>query len=175
MRSLCDSSPSFQTVQTCGAFALGYGILTLSSFLTVPMFPVPMTMQSLAVTLVGVLFGWRMGAATVTAWLASAAMGMPVLADGASGPALFLGPTAGYMFAFPLAAAVSGFLAISRHLLVTFWAMAMGNAVCLLGGAAWLTILIGPEEAVAVGVLPFLLGGVVKSAIGATAMKLIRP
>ena len=87
------------------------GVLTLSSYLEVPMFPVPMTMQTLAVTLVGAVLGWRLGALAILVWLGEAAMGLPVLAgDHVAGPLVFVGATAGYLFAFPLAAALCGFV-----------------------------------------------------------------
>lgn len=161
-------------IRMFGAVALGVGLLTLSSYLSVPMYPVPMTMQTLAVTLLGVLYGPRLGAATVAAWLATAAVGVPVLTEGACGLAPFLGTTAGYLFVFPAAAAVSGWVAKSHGLVLAFLALVLGNALCLIGGAAWLTVLVGPEAAVSIGVVPFLAGGLVKSAIGAVTLKLMK-
>src|SRR6478609_6204742 len=67
--------------------------------------------QIFAVTMIGALYGWRLGAATVLAWLAEAAMGFPVLAGGAGGLAPFAGPTAGYLASFPVIAALVGWLA----------------------------------------------------------------
>lgn len=156
----------------------GTAILTVSSYIQVPMFPVPMTMQTLAVTLVGALYGWRLGAATITAWLLEGAVGLPVLAGGAGGLAYFAGPTAGYLFAFPLAGAATGWLVekgwSGKRLPLAFGAMLLGNAICLAGGAAWLAILAGPEKAFALGVAPFVVGGIVKSALGAATLKAIR-
>src|SRR5689334_12607461 len=79
---------------------LGTIFLALSSWITVPMIPVPMTMQTLAVPLVGALCGWRLGTITVLAWLGEAMLGAPVLAGGSGGIALFVGPTAGYLVSF---------------------------------------------------------------------------
>jgi len=154
----------------------GTGVLTLSSYIQVPWFPVPMTMQTLAVTLVGAFLGWRLGAATVVTWLAAAASGLPVLAgDHLSGPLAFVGPTAGYLLAFPLAAALTGWLVArgwnGNRPLLAFAAMLLGNALCLAVGAAWLSVLTGPEKAIALGVLPFVTGGMVKSALGAALLK----
>jgi biotin transport system substrate-specific component len=159
-----------------GLILLGTAILTLSSYIQVPMFPVPMTMQTLAVTMLGAAFGWRLGTATVLAWLAEAMIGLPVLAGGSSGLALFVGPTAGYIFAFPLMAALTGWLAEhgwKRHLALAFIAMLLGNALCLASGAAWLAGMIGPAKAFSLGVTPFVLGGIVKSAIGAVGLRLL--
>lgn len=161
------------------AVIVGTGILALASHIQVPMIPVPMTMQTLAVTLIGALYGWRLGAITVLAWLAEASMGLPVTATGAIGPMLFVGPTAGYLISFPIVAALCGFLAErgwngSRPLLA-FTSMALGNLLCLAIGGAWLAAMIGLEKAFFAGVAPFLLGGLLKSAIGAvTLMALAR-
>lgn len=154
----------------------GTAILTLSSYIEVPMLPVPMTLQTLAVTMIGALFGWRLGAITVLAWLAEAFAGLPVLAgDHLAGPAAFMGATAGYLAAFPLAAALTGWLAEhgcnGRRPLLAFAAMLAGNALCLVLGGAWLSVLVGPAKAVALGVAPFVLGGIVKSALGAALLK----
>lgn len=157
------------------AALLGTLLLTVSSLITVPMVPVPMTLQTLAVTLVGALYGWRLGSVTIIAWLVEGALGLPVLAGGASGIAHFMGPTGGYLFAFPLAGALTGRLAGrgwngSRPFLV-FLAMLAGNTLCLLLGAAWLAVMIGPAKAITLGVLPFVFGGVLKSILGAAIVR----
>lgn len=157
------------------AILAGTGLLALSSYISVPMIPVPVTMQTFAVTLIGALFGWRLGAVTVIAWLLEAAAGLPVLSGGAGGLAPFAGPTAGYLFAFPLCAALTGWLVEKgwngRKVLRAFLAMLAGNAACLLLGALWLAALIGPAKAIALGVTPFIIGGILKSALGAATLK----
>lgn len=162
---------------TLGAMALATAVLTASSWVAVPMYPVPMTMQTFAVTLVGALFGWRLGAVTVLAWLAQAAAGLPVLAGGSGGLAAFAGPTAGYLMAFPLAAALTGYLAeqgwTGHRIALSFAAMVAGNALILAIGGAWLAGLIGLEAALAAGVTPFLLGALLKSALGAAALRAV--
>jgi biotin transport system substrate-specific component len=158
------------------AAVLGTAVLALSSYVEVPMIPVPMTMQTLAVTVIGALFGWRLGAATVIAWLIEAAAGLPGLAGGAFGLAPFVGPTAGYLYSFPLMAALTGYLAgcgWNRHLALGFSSLLAANALCLVCGAVWLAALVGAGQAMALGVLPFVAGGAVKSAIGAVALKLL--
>jgi biotin transport system substrate-specific component len=163
-------------VAKCATVLAGAGILTLSSYIQVPFLPVPMTMQTLAVTMVGAVLGWRMGTLAVLTWLAAAAAGLPVLAgDHLTGPLAFVGPTAGYLAAFPLAAALTGWLAEhgwnGAHPLRAFAAMALGNGLCLVLGTAWLATLIDPQKAIALGFLPFIAGGVVKSALGAALLK----
>lgn len=156
------------------AVILGTLALALSSYVTVPMVPVPITMQTFAVTLVGALYGWRLGGVTIAAWLVEGALGLPVLAGGASGAQHFLGPTGGYLFAFPVVGMLVGWLAergwTGERVLRSFAAMLIGNALCLVLGAAWLAVMIGAEQAIMHGVLPFILGGVLKSGLGAMTL-----
>src|ERR1700712_4220204 len=76
-----------------GAVVLGTLFLTLASYIEVPMVPVPTNMQTFAVTLIGALFGWRLGAITIVAWLVEGAVGLPVLSGGVGGASYFVGPT----------------------------------------------------------------------------------
>ncbi|WP_051328683.1 biotin transporter BioY [Geminicoccus roseus] len=153
------------------ALAVLFGTLFLASasWIEVPMVPVPMNMQTFAVTLVGALYGWRLGAITVLAWLGEAMIGLPVLSGGAAGPAHFAGPTAGYLAAFPIAAMLVGFLAergwTVGNVVRSFAVMLLGNALILALGASWLAVLIGGEQAVALGVMPFLIGAALKSGL----------
>ncbi len=153
--------------------------LALSSYVEVPMFPVPMTMQTFAVTLVGALYGWRLGALAVTAWLLEAVLGLPVLAGGAAGPAYFLGPTAGYLLAFPFAAALVGWLVEhgwnGQRAGLSFLAMLIGNFVCLALGAAWLAVLTDSLTALTLGVTPFVLGAGLKSVLAAATLWIVAP
>lgn len=156
-----------------GAVLLGTLFLAISSWIEVPMYPVPMTMQTFAVTMVGAFYGWRLGGITILAWLGEAALGLPVLAGGAGGLAHFAGPTAGYLAAFVAAGALVGYLAErgwTRHIVLGFGAMLLGNALCLVIGGAWLANLIGTEQAIIHGVAPFLVGGILKSALAALAV-----
>lgn len=159
------------------AVLVGTLALTASSHIQLPMIPVPMTMQTLAVTLLGALFGWRLGALAVLAWLVEGALGMPVFAGGAAGAAHLIGKTGGYLMAFPLAAALTGYLVErgwgANRLPLAFTAMLLGNALCLGMGCLWLATFIGMHKAVEFGVNPFLLGGLLKSVLGAAALKAI--
>jgi biotin transport system substrate-specific component len=133
-------------------------------------------MQTFAVTLIGALYGWRLGAITIAAWLVEGAVGFPVLAGGAAGASHFVGPTGGYLFAFPLVGALVGWLAErgwnGSRVLLAFAAMVLGNLACLVLGTAWLAVMIGLEQAITFGFLPFLVGGLLKSALGAATLKL---
>lgn len=151
----------------------GVMMLAASSRVAIPMVPVPITLQTLAVTLIGALYGWRPGGLTVVVWLILAALGLPLLSDGAGGLEPFKGATAGYLFAFPLAAVLTGVLAVrgwnGAQPVRAFGAMLLGNALCLTLGGAWLASQIGGAAALEAGVLPFLPGAAIKSA-GAAAV-----
>ena len=153
-------------------------ILALASQIAVPMVPVPITMQTFAITMIGALYGWRLGAVTVLAWLGEAAIGFPVLAGGAGGIAPFMGPTAGYLASFPIIAALAGWLAergwSGNRVVRSFLAHFSANILCLAIGGAWLAALIGAEKGWLLGVAPFILGAVLKSALAATVLKTIQ-
>ena len=160
-----------------GALVVGTLFLAASSYVSVPMIPVPVTMQTFAVAMVGALYGWRLGGITIIAWLLQGAVGMPVLAGGAAGVHHFVGPTAGYLLAFPIAGALMGWLAErgwnGNRPGLLFLGMLLSNAVCLLLGAAWLATVIGAEQAMLHGVAPFLVGALLKSALGAATLVLL--
>jgi biotin transport system substrate-specific component len=161
-------SPSWPVIALC--VVVGVVILALSSWARLPMYPVPMSLQTLAVLALAALLGPVTGTVTVLLWLLAGALGAPVLAGGASGSKYFLGPTAGFLFAFPVAAAWVGWQlrrgADPRYASV-FLVMLAGHVICLLGGAAWLATAIGARRAWDVGVAPFLVGGVAKSILAA--------
>ncbi|OUS20663.1 biotin transporter BioY [Rhodobacterales bacterium 59_46_T64] len=159
------------------AVFFGTLFLAVSSYIEVPMVPVPITMQTYAVMLVGALYGWRLGGVTIVAWLMEGALGLPVLAGGASGPQHFMGATGGYLFAFPVAGMAVGWLTArgwnGQRVWFSFLAMLIGNAICLTLGATWLAMLIGAERAIMAGVVPFIIGAVLKSGLGAMTLKLL--
>lgn len=146
-------------------------LLAIGSQFEIPMRPVPLTLQTLIVVLAGFLLGWRWGAAAVSLWLAMGAAGLPVFAGGTGGIARFWGPTAGYLIAFPFAAALAGWLAERGHgrwrFLHLFGAALLAHAVCLLPGAAWLAQSLGWADALTEGLWPFVAGAIVKSLLAA--------
>lgn len=142
--------------------------LSLASRAAVPIEPVPISLQSMAVVLAGAWLGALWGVAAVLLWLVLAALGLPLLAEGTGGLARFTGPSAGFLFAFPFAAAFAGLLLRQRR--SYGWALlaALGaHAICLAGGGAWLAAAIGPAQAWQAGVLPFLTGALAKSLVAA--------
>lgn len=151
----------------------GTAALALSAKVQVPLPPVPMTMQTLVVLLLGVAYGPRLGALTVAAYLLEGLAGLPVFAGAAAGPAYMAGPTGGYLLGFVPAAWAAGALAErgwARTLPRGFAAMLAGHALVFAPGVAWLAGFVGLERAVAAGLVPFLVGTVVKSALGAAVM-----
>jgi|SRR5437763_2968715 biotin transport system substrate-specific component len=152
---------------------LGSLALTLSAKLQVPFYPVPMTMQSLVVLLIGLAFGWRLGTATVLLYLAEGLVGLPVFAgtpEKGIGLAYMVGPTGGYLVGFIFGAAFLGWLAErgwDRSPWRTALALSLGHALLFAPGVAWLAFLIGWPKAVAFGLTPFLWGSLVKTALGA--------
>ena len=156
---------------------LGFSLLTaLAAQVVVPLpwTPVPLTGQTFAVLLTGALLGPRLGALAMAAYLAEGAAGLPFFRGGAGGRAHLAGPTAGYLFAFPAAAFVTGLLAErgwDRRYLPAAAAMALGSLVILAGGWAWLALTFGSGgEAFRLGVAPFLAGDLVKIALAAAAL-----
>lgn len=137
--------------------------LWISAKIQVPFYPVPMTMQTLVVLVIGMAFGWRLGAATLLLYLAEGAAGLPVFAgtpERGLGLVYMVGPTGGYLVGFLAAAAAVGWLAErgwDRSPLRTLAAMLIGMAIIYVFGLAWLGSVIGWDKPVLeFGVTPFL-------------------
>jgi biotin transport system substrate-specific component len=155
-------------------------LLTISAKVQVPMWPVPMTMQSFVVLFLGAALGPRLGAAAVALYLSQGFAGLPVFAAaGAAGPAYFMGPTGGFLLSFIPAAFIAGAFAARGASLIRLAAgMTLAHALILALGLAWLAFMaqlasggmgLGLAKAFAVGVQPFILGSIVKVAL-ATAL-----
>lgn len=155
---------------------IGSLLLTASAKAQFPMWPVPMTMQSFVVLVIGMAYGARLGAATVAVYLMQGALGLPVFAgtpEKGIGLAYMAGPTGGYLMGFLLAAAAVGWLAErgwDRNLARSVAAMTIGTVLLFAPGVAWLAMLVGWEKAIAGGLTPFLLGSVLKLALAATVL-----
>ena len=159
--------------------ALGTALLTLSAKVNLPLPYVPMTLQTLVVLMIGAAYGWRLGSATVLAYLAEGAIGFPVFASPVGGIAPLIGPTAGYLFGFVAAAFVTGWLSErgwDRSVFRLFVAMAFGHILILAAGFGWLAfgMKLGVEKAWLVGVAPFIAASLIKNALGATLVPAIR-
>lgn len=151
-------------------------LLTVSAKIQVPFWPVPMTMQTFAVLVIGMAYGPRLGAATVALYLIEGAFGLPVFAGTPAkgiGLAYMMGPTGGYLAGFLVSAHVVGLLARrgwDRSLSSGLAAMLIGTTIILALGYAWLSTLIGFKVALTAGVLPFLPGAALKIALAAALL-----
>ena len=159
------------------ALVAGASVLTaLAAQVAVPLpgSPVPLTGQTFAVLLTGAALGARRAFLAQALYLAEGAAGLPVFAGGLGGAWLLAGPTGGFLFAFPLAAALVGALAErgwDRRFATTLAAMLLGTGVILLSGAAALARLLPPGQALGAGLWPFLPGDLLK----AVAASLVLP
>lgn len=160
--------------------ALGGSLaLVISAKAQVPFWPVPMTMQTFVVLVIGMTFGWRLGAATVLLYLAEGATGLPVFANSPErgiGVAYMVGPTGGYLAGFVLAALVTGFLAergYGRSVLSAFAVLLAGVVAIYLPGVLWLGAVVGWDKPLlSLGVLPFLPAELLKVALAAAVLPL---
>ena len=151
-------------------------LLALSAKVQVPFWPVPMTMQTFVVLMLGAAYGWRLGGATVLLYLAEGAAGMPVFAGSPEkgiGIAYMMGPTGGYLVGFAAGAVATGWLVErgwGRSVVKLTVAMLVGHAVILALGVAWLALAIGGTKAVAVGLTPFWAATALKTGLAVAAM-----
>ncbi|KCZ89426.1 biotin transporter BioY [Hyphomonas johnsonii] len=147
---------------------IGVAALAGSSYLSVPLYPVPVTLQTLVVLMVGALAGPWMGATIVLAWLGLSMAGLPLLADGKAGLMAFTGPTGGYLASFPLVAYLAGYLPTGgriRSLALGLAGFLALHALVLACGWLWLSHFVGMHSAFVNGVLPFLAGSALKSGL----------
>lgn len=155
-----------------GIALLGSAVLAASAQIVLPAWPVPATLQSLAVLLLGATGGSRLGAASVGLYLLEGALGLPVFAGGSAGPAVLAGPTAGYLLGFLPAAWLAGrargpawrqgAVLLAAHLLL------------FVPGVAWLAGFVGAERAFAAGFLVFLPATLVKTALALAVLRAVR-
>jgi biotin transport system substrate-specific component len=153
-------------LRAIGLALVGTLLLTLSAKAQVPFYPVPMTLQTMVVFLIGITYGPRLGVATVALYLLQGALGYPVFAgtpEKGIGLAYMMGPTGGYLAGFLLAALITGIVAerLPRWPAVAA-AIAVATLLVYLLGAAWLATFVGVEKVWALGIAPFLLGDFVK-------------
>lgn len=145
---------------------LGSLLLWASAKVQVPFWPVPMTLQTAAVFLIGLACGPRLALATVALYLAEGAAGLPVFAgtpEKGLGLPYMLGPTGGYLAGFLAAAWIAGKAAERRLRLPGVVAMLLvASAAIYVPGLLWLSTFVGPEKAVQFGLLPFVFGDLVK-------------
>lgn len=153
---------------------VGTLVLTLSAKTRVLLGPVDISMQTLAVFLIAAAFGMRLGVATLLLYMAEGAMGLPVFQgtpEKGIGIAYMLGSTGGYLAGFVVMAAIVGWAADrgwDRHPIKLFNAILVAEIVMMAMGFAWLALLIGPEKSWQLGVVPFIVGDLIKVGLAAS-------
>jgi biotin transport system substrate-specific component len=156
--------------------AAGAALVGAGARISIPLFPltpVPITGQTFAVLLVGAALGSARGAASMLTYLMAGAAGLPVFAGGACCVPWLLGPTAGYLWGYPLAAWATGRLAErgwDRRFGSAVLAMLAGTAVIYAVGMTWLSGFVGWERTAAAGLFPFLPGDVLKLLLAAALL-----
>ncbi|MDQ3737124.1 MAG: biotin transporter BioY [Actinomycetota bacterium] len=148
--------------------------VALTAQVEIPLWPVPLTLQTLGVLFTGAVLGSRRGALALLLYLTEGALGLPVFAGGASGVGYMLGPTGGYLVGFVVAAGVVGWLAQrgwDRRLVWAAVAMVIGNVIIYVCGVAWLAVFLGDLwGALVKGMLLFVVGDLIKIAVAALTL-----
>jgi biotin transport system substrate-specific component len=160
-----------RTGQQVMTVAAAVAVVAVSAQVAVPLpfSPVPMTLQPLAVLVVGAMLGPTRGVAALVLYLLIGALGAPVFAPGgAPGAARLIGPTGGYLLAFPVAAAIAGWSASRPGVVRLLLGLALAMVAIHVGGFAWLALLGGEaSRAFEVGFVPFLTGDLLKIGLAA--------
>ena len=147
---------------------LGTLLLTISAKIKVPFYPVPMTMQTFVVVLIGIAFGWKLGLATIFAYLFEGAIGLPVFAgtpEKGIGIIYMMGPTGGYLVGFILSVFIAGFVNLKKNIFIKFLLISLSVFAIYLTGVPWLAYIAGWEIAYVWGIKNFILAEIFKIAI----------
>lgn len=155
------------------AVLLGSWALAAASWFEAPMWPVPMTLQTFAVLVIGATFGARLAAATVALYLLEGAMGLPMFAGGVGGFVHLLGPTGGYLIGFLFGAVAIGALADrgwNTSFLGLLAAMTIGHVIVFALGLLQLQMFVGWPMAVSTGLTPFIAGSLIKTIAAAVTV-----
>ena len=160
-------------------FALmGSIVLALSSKIKIPFYPVPMTMQTLVVLIIGIGFGWKLGVATIALYLFEGIIGLPVFSgtpEKGLGIIYFTGPTMGYLLGFVITCYISGRFSYDNNLLKNFLKLVLATSFIYIMGMTWLGYLIGWNKPIfQLGAQPFLLAELFKILIATFAINQIK-
>lgn len=155
----------------------GVVLLFAASQVEIPLKPVPITLQSVAVMLIGLTYTPRRALESLLIWLGLATAGLPVLSGFAGGLTHFTGPTLGYLVGFVISAYLMATL--KEKFSLNSWMSdallcGIGTVILFSTGVIWLSYLIGFPNAVMSGVVPFILPGIVKAALLCTALQILR-
>jgi biotin transport system substrate-specific component len=161
----CMVTPTLTLNKRLAHVIFGALTLALASQLSIPLAPVPLTFQSATVILLGMVYGPRYGAAIVGTYLTAGILGLPVFADFSFGMHTFMGPTGGYLLGFLPAAYLSGWLAekgCARNVILSFMAAIASASFIFLLGILQLSQFIGMQQAIALGLMPFIITETIK-------------
>ena len=157
---------------------IGSIALAVSSKIRIPFYPVPMTMQTLVVLIIGISFGWKLGLTTVSLYLIEGIIGLPVFSgtpEKGVGLIYFTGPTMGYLLGFLIAVYISGKFVYDNNLIKNFFKLLFATSFIYIFGLAWLGNLIGWDKPVfQLGAQPFLLAELLKILIATFAINQIK-
>ena len=157
---------------------IGSIALAVSSKIKIPFYPVPMTMQTLVVLIIGIGFGWKLGLATVSLYLFEGIIGLPVFSgtpEKGVGLIYFTGPTMGYLLGFLVAVCISGKFIYDDNLLKNFFKILLATSFIYILGLTWLGNLIGWDKPIfQLGAQPFLLAELFKILIATLAINQIK-
>ena len=157
---------------------IGSIILAVSSKIKIPFYPVPMTMQTLIVLVIGIGFGWKLGLATVSLYLFEGIIGLPVFSgtpEKGIGLIYFTGPTMGYLIGFLVAVYISGKFSYDNNLVKNFLKLMLATSFIYILGMTWLGNLIGWDKPIfQLGAQPFLLAELLKILIATFAINQIK-
>ena len=157
---------------------IGSITLAISSKIKIPFYPVPMTMQTLVVLIIGIGFGWKLGLATISLYLFEGIIGLPVFSGSPEkgvGLIYFTGPTMGYLLGFLVAVYISGKFIYDNNLVKNFFKLLLATSFIYILGMAWLGSLIGWEKPIfQLGAQPFLLAELLKILIATFAINQIK-
>jgi len=171
--------PNQKIIKYLLAVFLGSLLLTISAKIKIPFYPVPMTMQTFVVVLMGITFGWKIGVATISLYLFEGVIGLPVFAgtpEKGIGLSYFMGPTMGYLIGFLFATFFAGYLNLKTNTFIIFLKLTLSVSIIYIFGILWLGTLIGWDKPILeLGLIPFLLAELFKiSLLTILAKKLIK-
>ena len=157
---------------------IGSILLAISSKIKIPFYPVPMTMQTLVVLIIGIGFGWKLGVATITLYLFEGIIGLPVFSGSPEkgvGLIYFTGPTMGYLIGFLVTVFIAGKLNYNNNLINNFLKLTFATSFIYILGMFWLGELIGWDKPLfKLGAQPFLLAELFKILLATFAINQIK-
>ena len=157
---------------------IGTMLLAISAKIKIPFYPVPMTMQTLVVLIIGVGFGWKLGVATISLYLFEGIIGLPVFSgtpEKGIGLVYFTGPTMGYLIGFLVATFLAGKFNFDNNLIKNFLKLTFATSFIYILGMFWLGTLIGWDKPIfKLGAQPFLLAELFKVLLATFAINQIK-